>query len=60
MFREKGLAEQAAEKTNKTKSQNEAKLREWLEGIKMSQGRVKGFWAGRAGPGVRASAVGCS
>lgn len=43
MFREKGLAEQAAEKTNKTKSQNEAKLREWLEGIKTSQGRVKGF-----------------
>lgn len=43
MFGEKGLAEQAVGKTNKTKSQNEMILREWLEGIKMSQGRVKGL-----------------
>ena len=34
MFRVKGLVEQAAGKTNKTKSQNETKPREWLEEIK--------------------------
>ena len=33
MFRVKGLVEQAAGKTNKTKSQNETKPREGLEEI---------------------------
>lgn len=34
MFRVKGPVEQVAGKTNKTKSQNETKPREWLEEIK--------------------------
>ena len=34
MFRVKGPVEQVAGKTNKTKSQNEMKQREWLEEIK--------------------------